>query len=76
MNRTSICSLVGITAFGVTYDSGFFGPPDGHDHSAVISMPVSTGSVAAVTYIINNMTGEDVAMQAPYDAIAKIISKS
>ena len=31
-SRGSIYGLIGLTAFGVAYDSGLFGPTDGHDH--------------------------------------------
>lgn len=67
--RASIWGLIGLTSFGVAYDSGLFGVPDGHDHSAVLSVAASTGSIASVNSIIaytpNTITGDDIAMPWP-----------
>ena len=69
--RASIFGLLGLTAFGVVYDSGLFGTPDGYDHSAFISIASSTGTVAppapaVLTYaVLNNVTGEDVTVLPP-----------
>ncbi len=68
-SRASIWGLIGLTSFGVAYDSGLFGVPDGHDHSAVLSIAGSTGTVAAVNGVIvytpNTATGDDIAMPGP-----------
>jgi hypothetical protein len=67
-SHASIFGLVGLTAFGVAYDSGLFGTPDGHDHSAVIAISVaaSTGSLAIPMYaVMNNVTGDNVAIYPP-----------
>jgi hypothetical protein len=65
-SKASVYSVIGLTALGVGYDSGLFGTPDGHDHSALVSVAVSTGAtVSTITYINNNVTGEDVAVVPP-----------
>jgi hypothetical protein len=62
----SIYGLVGLTAFGVAYDCGLFGAPDGYDHSAVLSMMPSTGSLAMPMYsVMNNITGDNVVIHQP-----------
>jgi hypothetical protein len=59
-------SLAGLTIFGVAYDSGAFGTPDGHDHSVVVSIAPSTASIAlSNAVVVNNVTGEDVAIVPP-----------
>ena len=68
VSRSSVFGLVGLTAFGVAYDSGLFGTPDGFDHSAVIAISVapSTGTLNVPMYaVINNTTGEYVAINHP-----------
>jgi hypothetical protein len=67
----SIYGLVGLTALGVAYDSGLFGPSDGLDHSALISISVapSTGSLSIPMYIANNITGDPVAIYQPFKTI-------
>jgi hypothetical protein len=54
---------VGLSGFGVAYDSGVFGTPDGHDHSAVISVSANTGSTVAVAdrVILDSVLGEQIA---------------
>jgi hypothetical protein len=58
---------VGLTSVGVAYDSGFFGPTDGHDHSVVFSVGASsTSSLAAGTFtVVSNITGDEVVMPLP-----------
>lgn len=68
--RTSspvVCAVVGVTLFGVGYDSELFGPTDGHDYAALISVAASTVSVgpSGVIYVSNNVIGEDVAVIPP-----------
>jgi hypothetical protein len=67
-SRASIYGLIGLTAFGVAYDSGLFGPTDGHDHSAVVSMPLTAGTSTGLSlgsvYVPNAVTGEDVVVPA------------
>jgi hypothetical protein len=60
--------LVGLTAFGVAYDCGLFGTPDGYDHSALIAISVtpSTGTLNVPAYsVVNNVTGAGVAIYQP-----------
>lgn len=66
MHKAPVFGLVGLTAFGVAYDAGLLGTPDGHDHSAVVSVAtaVSTG-LANTVIVFNNVTGEDVAVVPP-----------
>jgi hypothetical protein len=68
--RPSIYGLAGLTLFGTVYDSGWFGEPDGHDHSALVVMPsVTTGStsLSGASYVIisNAVTGDDVFVVRP-----------
>ena len=66
MHKAPVFGLVGLTAFGVGYDAGLFGTPDGHDHSALVSFAVSTGAtVTAIHFVTVNTTGEDVAIVPP-----------
>jgi hypothetical protein len=60
-------SVAGLTLFGVAYDSGLFGTPDGHDHSVVVSITPSTASSALTpnAVVVNNVTGEGVAVVSP-----------
>jgi hypothetical protein len=44
-SHASIYGLIGLTGFGVAYDCGLFGIPDGHDHSALISIASATGTL-------------------------------
>ena len=64
-----IYSGIGLTSFGVAYDSGFFGTTDGHDHSAVFAAPGATGTVSSVSGVIytavNNITGDAVVAPLP-----------
>ena len=67
-SRAAIYGLVGLTAFGVAYDCGFFGTPDGHDHSAFIAISIapSTGTVNMPMYsVVDNVTGNAVAIHPP-----------
>jgi hypothetical protein len=69
-SRISIYGVLGLTAFGVGYDCGLFGPPDGFDHSAVISVPASTTTASmsfGVVYVTQAVTGDDIviSLQAP-----------
>ena len=67
-SRTSVFGLVGLTAFGVAYDSGLFGAPDGHDHSALILLSIapSTGTLNVPMYsVMNNVTGDSVVIYHP-----------
>jgi hypothetical protein len=67
-SRVSIYGALGLACFGAGYDCGLFGSPDGHDHSAVISIPASTGTVtmsAGVIYFTQAVTGQDVAVPLP-----------
>jgi hypothetical protein len=62
-SHASIYGLIGLTGFGVAYDCGLFGTPDGHDHSALISIASasSTGTLGTPMYaVLNNVTGEAV----------------
>ena len=61
---------ISLAGFGVAYDSGLFGVPDGYDHSAVVLIAGSTGTVAPaggqiVSYTPNTITGDDIAMPRP-----------
>jgi hypothetical protein len=61
VSRGSVFGLAVLTGFGVAYDSGLFGTPDGYDHSAVISIAPSTSTVSMSMYaVMNNTTGEDI----------------
>jgi hypothetical protein len=54
---------LGLTAFGVAYDSGWLGRPDGHDHSAIVAIPAATGTVSlsnGVLVAMNNITGDEI----------------
>jgi hypothetical protein len=60
-SHASIYGLIGLTGFGVAYDCGLFGIPDGHDHSALISIASATGTLGMPMYaVLNNVTGEAV----------------
>jgi hypothetical protein len=63
----SIYGPVGLTAFAVAYDAGLFGMPDGFDHSALISISVaaSTGTLNVPMAIMNNVTGDSIAIDHP-----------
>jgi hypothetical protein len=66
--RWSVYGLVGLAGFGVAYDSGSFGPPDGFDHSAVVTVTVATSSVTlsgGVLSLTNNITGDGIAVPPP-----------
>jgi hypothetical protein len=67
VSRASVYGLVGLTAFGVAYDSGLFGPPDGHDHSALIAIFItpSTGTAISNYSVVDNVTGNSVAIHQP-----------
>ena len=67
MHKVPVYGLVGLTAFGVTYDAGLFGTPDGHDHSAVISVAATAASTGLPNTVIvfNNVTGENVVVVPP-----------
>lgn len=58
----TIYAAVGLTAFGVGYDSGLFGTPDGHNHSAPVSFAVAgaTGASVSNVHVTNNITGDEV----------------
>jgi hypothetical protein len=62
---------IGLTGFGVAYDSGFFGPADGHDHSAVFAVApgatvTSTSISDGATYVVvNSITGAAVVAPLP-----------
>jgi hypothetical protein len=45
----SICGVVGLSVFGVAYDTGLFGTPDGFDHSAPVKVPVLTPASTTAT---------------------------
>jgi hypothetical protein len=63
VSRVSVCGAITVAVLGVGYDSGWFGPTDGHDHSAPVSITMaSTSSVSAVNAVMNNVTGEDVSV--------------
>ena len=67
-SRTAVYGVIGLAGFGVAYDCGLFGPTDGHDHSAIISIAPSTGTVTGpvtAVLIAQNVTGEDIAMPLP-----------
>jgi hypothetical protein len=68
-SRVSLYSVIGLVGFGVAYDSGLFGTPDGHDHSAMISISSSTTSSVVVSggvvYGLNAVTGDDFAVPLP-----------
>jgi hypothetical protein len=67
-SRASICGLIGLTGFGVAHDCGLFGVPDGHDHSATVSIASSSGTLtmsSGVVYATNNVTGDDIAIPGP-----------
>jgi hypothetical protein len=58
--------VAGLTLFGVAYDSGAFGTPGGHDHCVVVSIAPSTASSALTpSAVMNNVTGEGVAVVPP-----------
>lgn len=78
-SRAYISGLVGLTAFGVAYDSGLFGTPDGYDHSAMISVASSTGTLAWPAYaVLNNVTGEAVTIvpHGSYGAALSSLSRT
>jgi hypothetical protein len=60
---------IGITSFGVAYDSGYLGSTDGQDHSAVFSIPsgvTGTSSDSRTSYtVVNNITGDEVVAPLP-----------
>jgi hypothetical protein len=61
---------IGLTLFGVAYDSGLFGPTDGSDHSAVFAVPGATGTVSPNSFgvtcsVVNNITGDVVGAPLP-----------
>jgi hypothetical protein len=60
---------IGLTSFGVAYDSGFLGTPDGRDHSAVFAPPAATSSVSQIIgagySVVNNITGDEVMAPLP-----------
>jgi hypothetical protein len=63
-SRAAIYGVIGLAGFGVGYDCGLFGPPDGHDHSVLISIAPSTGTVTGpvtAIFISQNVTGDAVA---------------
>jgi hypothetical protein len=67
-SRVSIYGVIGLAGFGVGYDSGLFGTPDGYDHSAVVSIAPSSGTVTVsggVGYVTQAVTGEDIAVPLP-----------
>ena len=67
-SRGAVYGVLGLAGFGVLYDCGLFGPPDGHDHSAAISIAPSTGSLtisSGVFFVSQNNTGEDIAVPLP-----------
>jgi hypothetical protein len=71
MHKPSIYGIIGLTVFGVAYDSGFFGSQDGYDHSAIVSIPASTGTVTlsnGIVYVTQAVTGEDIAIPPPGSA--------
>jgi hypothetical protein len=61
--------VVGLAGFGIAYDCGLFGPPDGHDHSAVVAIAPSPGSLGlsngSMAYVSNGVTGEEIAVFLP-----------
>jgi hypothetical protein len=67
-SRVSIYGVLGLAGFGVGYDCGLFGTPDGYDHSAVISIPASTTTVTmsnGLVYVTQAVTGEDITVPLP-----------
>jgi hypothetical protein len=67
-SRLATYGVIGLAGFGVGYDCGLFGPRDGHDHSAIISIAPSTGTVTGpypAIFISQNVTGEDIAVPLP-----------
>jgi hypothetical protein len=62
---------IGLTTFGVAYDSGFFGTPDGHDHSVMFAATTATGSVSSVSIsggtlvTVSNVTGDEIVAPLP-----------
>jgi hypothetical protein len=64
--RPTIYVLAGLTIFGVAYDGGLFGTPDGSDHSAVMSITAgSTGPAGPSAYVQNTIAGDGVAVTPP-----------
>jgi len=57
--------------FGVAYDSGLFGAPDGHDHSALVMIAPSTGTWVATVYAPITVTGDEVPIFRPIPARLK-----
>jgi hypothetical protein len=67
-SQASVYGIVGLTFFGVGYDCGLFGNPDGHDHSAVISVASASSSSSVsigYTYLSNGITGEEIPVIPP-----------
>jgi hypothetical protein len=59
--RGLIYGTAGLTLFGVAYDTGLFGTPDGFDHSTVVSLTAAfTATTSFATYFtaINMVTGK------------------
>ena len=60
----AVWSAIGLAGFGVMYDCGLFGPPDGHDHSVLIA--VSSGTLSSFSgVIIASNTGELIPLTMP-----------
>lgn len=67
-SQPAIYGVVGLAAFGVAYDSGLFGHPDGYDHSAVVTVAatgVSASSIIGAVYISNPIEGSDFRVYTP-----------
>src|SRR5271169_1309945 len=67
-SRVAIYGVIGLAGFGVGYDCGLFGPPDGHDHSAIISITTSSGTITGpitAVLIAQNVTGEGITVPMP-----------
>jgi hypothetical protein len=66
LSKPLIYGGVGLTIFGVAYDSGLLGPTDGHDHSVVFSSATSTVSISAGSLVMpNTVTGDEVVAPLP-----------
>jgi hypothetical protein len=72
----SIYGMIGLAGFGVGYDTGFFGPTDGHDHSAVVTVAGtgSTGLSGGVVLVSDAIMGNDIAVTPPSSAAVVIKS--
>jgi hypothetical protein len=60
---------IGLTSFGVAYDSGLLGATDGQDHSALFAVSGATGTISSASgvtcAVVNNITGDTVVAPLP-----------